>query len=251
MRYPQPCLAGFVLTILSAAAIAQDTAGEDTAYDKIDVLRQEKFKALKAQMVKKYDKNGDGSLSRTESRAASPEYRKQYGQIQYELELKLDEGFDTDGDGELSRSEDTVKRMAEKKYQEKKRAQEIAERNRRAEASRKRRELRDFDLNKDGKLDDDEIAKMHVKKAAAEAALAARKAAAQVAMAAAEKNLVSMFDADKDGKFNEEEMVKVSAYLTKQLRGLKAYVDVSRDKKSRDDKSWDDIEDLIRDFRFR
>ena len=195
---------------------------------------------LKKSITKKYDKNGDGKLSSTESKAARTEYRQQSNLIRDELEVQLDRAFDNDGNGSLSPAEDHIKQMAEKKYEEVRRAKEEAERKRRIEAYQKKMQLRKYDANDNGKLDEDEIAKMK-----------ADEEAAKKEMLAAEQKLLALFDEDKDGKFNKEEMVKVLAHVTKQLRQLKSYVNVSRDKKSREDRSWDDIEDTIRDYRLR
>jgi Ca2+-binding EF-hand superfamily protein len=239
----QICAVVLTSLILATTVTAQDKKpGDwpDNPYEKIDKIRQEKVKALRERMTKKYDKNDDGKLSSSESRAASPEYRKEVSAIRDELEGQLDKSFDNDGNGSLSPSEDHVKRIAERKYAEVVRARELAERQRRIEAYRKKQLLRKYDANDDGKLDEAETAKME-----------ADQAAAKAAMVAAEQKLLAKFDADKDGKFNKEEMAKVLEHLTGQLRVLKSYVDISRDKKTRDDSSWDDIEDTIREFRFR
>ena len=223
-------------------ALGQDGADDlsNNPFAKNRGLLEKRQRKLRAEITKKYDKNGDGQLRGAEYKAASPEYRKRYAEIRDELDAKLDESFDSDGDGKLSPSESYVKRMAEKKYEEARRAAEEAERRKRAEEYRRRQELREYDADKNGKLDEKELAKMK-----------ADREEAKALMDEAEKSLLEQFDADKDGQFNKQEMAKVKAHLVGRLKKLKAYVDVSRHKKLGNDRSWDEIEDTIRDFRFR
>ncbi|RKY13241.1 MAG: hypothetical protein DRP82_05665 [Planctomycetota bacterium] len=170
---------------------------------------------LPEELVKKFDKNGDGKLSDEEKVTALKTTFKEFmdkfdtnkdGKLSDEELTKVKEDvsktmeeykqrmikrFDKDGDGKLS---DEEKKAMRKAMMEKRKEMMEKRRKRRQEMHKKM--LEKFDKDGDGKLNDEERKAMH--EALMKRREEARKKAEEIAK--------MVFDTNKDGKVNEDEM---------------------------------------------
>jgi len=170
---------------------------------------------LPEQLVKKFDKDGDGKLSDEEKMAALKTTFKEFmdkfdankdGKLSEEELAKVKEDlnkimeehrqrmikkFDKDGDGKLSDEEKEAMRKAMME-----RRKEMMEKRRKRRQEMRKKMLEKFDKDGDGKLNDEE------RKAMREALRKRRENARKKA----EELAKVVFDTDKDGKLSEEEM---------------------------------------------
>lgn len=109
---------GFMLALLAVPAFSQDS----DAAKKPEGDRQARMEARRAEMVKKYDKDGDGKLSDEEREAMKKDRRERMEQRRAEM-LKQ---YDKDGDGKLSDEERKPMIEARKKAREEREAQKAA-----------------------------------------------------------------------------------------------------------------------------
>jgi len=170
---------------------------------------------LPEELVKKFDKDGDGKLSEEEKVAAVKTTHKGFmekfdankdGKLSYEELAKVKEDvkkimeerkqkmvkeFDKDGDGKWSDEEKEAMKKAMKE-----RRKEMTERRRKRRQEMRKKMLEKFDKDGDGKLSDEE------RKAMQEAFRERREKAHK----RAEELAKVVFDTDKDGKLSKEEM---------------------------------------------
>ncbi len=156
-----------------------------------------RFEELRAEMLKKHDKDGDGELTGDERDAA----RREIGQI---MRQRYIDQYDKNGDGEVDREEREAAREAQRERwrqsmlerYDKNKDGEIDEDERRAarEAQVQAFLLRRFDEDKDGKLNETEQA-------------AADKAREEYRQRSEErrKEFMERFDKNKNGEIDEEE----------------------------------------------
>jgi Ca2+-binding EF-hand superfamily protein len=153
-------------TKLITLGLLLGTCGLAVAEDKAPHPERPK-REIPPEVIKKFDKDGDGKLSDEEHKAAREE-RKAMGDKRHEEMIKK---FDKDGDGKLSDEE-------RKAAREERQAQE---------EQRKAEMIKKYDKDGDGKLSDEET------KAAREERIARRKA------------LLEKYDANKNGTLDPEE----------------------------------------------
>jgi len=175
--------------------------GENREGESVRDLYQE----LREKLTERFDKDGDGELSRDERRSMFDQARREY-------EVERNKEYDTNGDGELSEAERDAMR---KQWQQ--RAQEWRER------AQRRRDLEQWDKDEDGILNDSE-------KAAKEAAEKAEKERLEKANA----EVIAKYDTNKDGVLDNKEveaMQKAIAEMTAHLSAVEGLADTWREEK--------------------
>lgn len=129
------------LSILTAALLSVPAVAEDEMKDGTDAGQQPaKMEKRHQELVRRFDKDGDGKLSEDEKAAARAEMRTENGPRK-ENRKKLLKRFDKDGDGKLSEEEKAEAKKAADKFNEN-----------RAEL------IKRFDKDGDGVLNDEERA---------------------------------------------------------------------------------------------
>lgn len=157
------------------------------------------------QILKKFDKNGDGRIDEDERADAQEMMLKERtdkqaakaavtGEDPAQLRARLLERFDTNKDGRLSEEE----RAAAQKFAEDRAANP-------AVAALRAEFMQRFDLNKNGKLDPDETAAVRK--------FVADRGAQAVPAIALRQNVLKRFDKNADGKIDDTEMTAAAAVL--------------------------------------
>ncbi len=158
---------------VGTGAWAQDAKNP---FESIREFREKAYGEARDRVTKKHDKNGDGRLSGDEWRAAREDFQKEREIASEAVEEELNKNFDSDGDGRLSPAEQEQKDRARREYEASRRERQNEERQNRLNEFRKRAEERKYDEDGDGKLSEAERAKMEAaKKEAEEAAKGAEK----------------------------------------------------------------------------
>lgn len=106
---------GFMLALLAVPAFSQDA----DAAKKPEGDRKARMEARRAEMIKKYDKDGDGKLSDEEREAM----KKDHAGRRAEMVKK----YDKDGDGKLSDEERKAMMEDRKKAREAREAEKAAQ----------------------------------------------------------------------------------------------------------------------------
>jgi len=169
------------------------------------------------EMLRNYDADGDGRLSREERRTARRAMRER-------VRARMLERFDADGDGEFNETE----RQAMREFWR-----------RRGREMRQRWELRRYDADGDGELDENERAEMDKARAERQARMEARRkewlekydadgdgrlsgeerrAAWRAARAEIRRRILERFDADGDGELSEQERDKMRQEFRRRFR---------------------------------
>lgn len=199
--------AGLVLALMGAATMAQAQKGEGKG------PRGER--PNKAEILKKYDVDGDGKLSDSEKATLREEMGKKRGgkkgkRGERPNREEMTKKFDTDGDGQLSEEERTAMKAAMKKYGAKKGGPK-GENGKDKKGERPNREemTKKFDTDGDGQLSEDERAAMKAsmqkrggKKGGPKGENGKGKKGEK---RMSRKDMVKKYDVDGDGKLNDDE----------------------------------------------
>jgi len=197
-----------------AAVAAAFMAAPAWAQDGDDPLAK-----VRAEMVKKYDKDGDGELSWDERREMGRE-----GMIEWRNAVQ--KAFDKDGDGELSESE----RESLNDSMRARREQQIEE-------YRERRRVQEWDKDGDGILSDSEKAAMEQAQAEAKAKLEE-----------SNKQIVAMYDGDSDGELSAAEVEAMKAKVAELVEHLRAVQTLARTMQAEGDSGLADVVSPIREL---
>jgi len=213
---------GMGLAIVMAMAMTPSAMAQQRGESLEDLIGE-----FRDRLVDRYDKDGDGDLSREEQEEG---WRKAREEMRQSWESRWDE----DGDGKLSDAE-RAKMEGEIDARREEWRQRMEER--RAEWQR-RRELREWDKDGDGILSDAEKAAME----------AAKKAEAEKA-AALKAAVMAAYDTDQDGELSNAELTAMLQKIEQALEHIAIVEQVAQSEAAAGNETFAPVSATIRKYR--